>query len=283
MKTWLIAPWVSAHDLVALAKHADTLGFEGIMGADHGFIPQTMANGYLYTEDGRPPINGDMPYPDVWTSIAAMAMATKKLKFSTAVYVLPLRDPIEVAKATGTLALLSEDRLMLGVGVGWMKEEFDVYGVDFKTRGKRMDEMIDIMRKLWGGGYIEHHGDLFDFPPLQIAPMPGREIPILIGGDSSIALRRAARIGQGWIGVNSDFDDCRTKLIKLQDYRREYGRDKETFETVLPFSELNSTEKTAELQELGMTSVFFGFKDYTIPLADKLTKMEQYAHFCGLV
>jgi probable F420-dependent oxidoreductase len=276
MKIWFIAPWLPAEEMVELARHADALGFEGMMGADHGFIPQSMAYSYPYTQDGKPPISGDMPYPDIWTTIAAMAAATTTLKFSTAVYVLPLRHPIEVAKSLGTLARLSDNRVILGAGAGWMKEEFDVYGVDFKTRGKRMDEMIDVMRALWAGGYVEYHGEFFDFPPLQLAPAPDRNIPVYMGGTNKLALRRAARLGQGWIGAGNDIDEVPALLQTLEDLRCEYGRENEAFETVIAVNQLDQVEKLAELQEQGMTSTVFGFRDYRLPLADKLQQMDAF-------
>jgi probable F420-dependent oxidoreductase len=279
MKIWLIAPWCSAEDLVVLAKHAEALGFEGVMGADHGFVPKTMANAYLYSEDGKPPITGDMPYPDVWSSIGAMAAVTKHIKFSTAVYVLPLRHPIEVAKATGTLARLSDNRVILGAGSGWMKEEFDVYGVNFKTRGKRMNEMIDVMRKLWAGGYVEHRGGFFDFPPLQLAPAPTQSVPIYIGGASEPALKRAARLGQGWIGAGNDIDEVPEILQKLSDYRSEYSRDQEAFETVIAVNQLDQVDEVKRLEENGMTSTVFGFKDSTQPLSEKFKQMDAFAKF----
>lgn len=277
MKFWLIASWCTAEDSVELAKHAEDLGFEGIMGADHGFIPKSMENGYLYSDDGKPPINGDMPYPDIWSTIGAMAAVTKRIKFSTAVYVLPLRHPIEVAKATGTLARLSDNRVILGAGSGWMKEEFDVYGIDFKTRGKRMNEMIEVMRKLWGGGYVEHHGEFFDFPPLQLAPAPSQPVPIYIGGASNLALKRAARLGQGWIGAGNDVDEVPEILQKLNDYREEYGRDQEAFETVIAVNQLNEIDKVKRLEEQGMTSTVLSFTDYTMPLSEKLKQLDKFA------
>lgn len=277
MKFWLIVPWTPAEEMVELARHAESLGFEGIMGADHGFVPQSMANGYLYSDDGRPPISGEMPYPDVWTTIAAMAMVTERLKFSTAVYVLPLRNPIEVAKATGTLARLSDNRVILGAGAGWMKEEFDVYGVDFNTRGKRMNDMIEVMRKLWAGGYVEHHSEFFDFPPLQLAPAPSEPIPIYLGGDSKLALRRAARLGQGWIGAGNNIDEVPAILRQLSDFRHEYGRDKEPFETVIAVKQLEQVDAVRRLEEQGMVSAVFGFSDHSLPLNTKLKQMELFA------
>lgn len=277
MKVWLIAPWTRGQDMVELARHAEALGFEGIMGADHAFVPQSMAAGYLYSDDGRPPIDGDMPYPDVWTTIAAMAAATERLKFSTAVYVLPLRHPIEVAKALANLAHLSGDRVILGAGAGWMKEEFEVYGVDFHQRGKLLDESITVLRKLWRGGYVSHDGPLYPFPPLQITPALERPVPVYIGGASRAALRRAARLGQGWIGAGNDIDEVPPILRQLADYRAGFGRDSEPFETVIAVNQPQEIDKMKRLEEQGMTSAVFGVTDYTLPLADKLRAMDQFA------
>ena len=279
MKFWLIAPWLSAEEMIELARHAEEFGFEGIMGADHGFIPKVMAPDYLYTDDGTPPITGDLPYPEVWTTITAMAMATTRLKFSTAVYVLPLRNPIEVAKATGTIARISDNRLILGAGAGWMKEEFDAYQVDFKTRGKRMDETIEVLRKVWGGGYVEHHGEFFDYPELAVAPAPTEQVPIYIGGDSKLALRRAGRTGDGWIGAGNSIEEIPGILDQLNAYRREFGRDHLPFETVCPVQQINETERLKELEEQGLSSICFGFAhNHQIPLEEKRGQLEWFAN-----
>ena len=136
-----------------------------------------------------------------------MAAVTRRLRFSVAVYVLPLRNPFEVARATGTLAILSGNRFILGAGIGWMKEEFDIYGVDFRTRGKRFDEYLDVLQLLWRGGMVEYHGTHFDFPPLQISPAPDAPVPIFLGGASTAALARTARKADGWIGAGNTPDE----------------------------------------------------------------------------
>lgn len=128
---------------------------------------QSLAPDYPYSDNGRPPQTADSEYPDCFVSIAAMAAVTSTIRFTTGVYVLPLRNPIELAKATATLSILSRGRFVLGVGSGWMKEEFDIYGVDFKSRGGRFTESIEVLRKLWGGGMVDHHGDFFDFPAIM--------------------------------------------------------------------------------------------------------------------
>ncbi len=279
MKFWLIAPWVPAEELMQLAIMAEEYGFTGIMGADHGFVPKHMEASYLYSEDGKPPISGDMPYPDVWTSLAAMAAVTKSIKLSTAVYVLPLRHPIEIAKATGTIARISNNRLVLGAGAGWMKEEFDVYGVDFHSRGRRMDETIDLLRKLWQGGYVAHEGEFFKFPELAIEPAPTRPIPIYIGGESEPAFQRAARSCQGWIGAGNKIAEVAPILERLQHYRREAGTLEQEFETVIAIEELHETERLKELEEQGLTSVVFGYaRNYDASLGEKRTQMERFAN-----
>src|SRR6185503_4496640 len=112
------------------------------------------------------------------------AAVTTRLQFVTGVYILPLRHPLEVAKSVASIALLSGNRVGLGVGAGWMREEFDVLGREFKGRGKRLDEQIEVIRKVWRGGMVEHHGTHYDFPPLQMSPAPTALPPILIGGQS---------------------------------------------------------------------------------------------------
>jgi probable F420-dependent oxidoreductase len=219
-----------------------------------------------------------MPYPDVWTTIVAMASATTRLKFSTAVYVLPLRHPIEVAKATGTVARLSSGRLILGAGIGWMREEFDVFGVDFETRGRRTDECVEVLRKLWAGGCVEHHGEFFDFPELAITPAPEDPVPIYFGGSSRPALRRAARLGQGWIGAGNSIDEVSTLLDDLRSLRSEYGREEESFEVICPIMEIDQIDRLRELEAQGLSSICFGFgENYRLTLDEKRGLMLWFA------
>ena len=133
----------------------------------------------------------DAPWPDCWVAIAAMAQATERLRFGTSVYIGPLRDVVSLAKAVGTAAALAPGRIMCGLGAGWLREEFDAVGQDFESRGKRMDEMIEVLPLLWSGADIDFHGEHVHLPLLRMRP-PAGPVPILIGGNTGPALRRAA-------------------------------------------------------------------------------------------
>ncbi len=166
----------------------------------------------------------------------------------------------------------------MGAGAGWMKEEFAVHDVDFQSRGRRMDESIGVMRKLWAGGYVEHHGGFFDFPKLALAPAPDAPVPIYIGGSSKRALRRAAQLGQGWIGAGNSIEEVPAILDQLNTLRREYGRESEPFEVVCPIMQIDQIDTLRALEEQGLTSICFGFADnYGIPIEAKRGYMSWFA------
>jgi probable F420-dependent oxidoreductase len=234
MKLWQSLAFVEPDQLVPLARCVEECGFHGVLLSDHLAFPGTLASRYPYAPDGKPMFDGSVPFPDPWVTIAAMAQVTTRLRFATLVYVLPLREPLDVAKSAGTAALLSQDRLILGAGAGWMKEEFDAVGIDFKTRGSRFDEMIEVLRKLWSGRPVEHHGRHFDFPPLQLCPVPAKPVPIYIGGTSEAALRRAATLGDGWMGSGNLPEEVPGVLARLRELRKRAGREAEPFTPLVP-------------------------------------------------
>jgi len=217
---------------VALARAADAQGYDGIYISDHMFFPRDRRSRYTYStaEDGGPGWEADVDWPDVWCVISAMAAATSRIRFTTGVYVAPARDLITVAKAVGTTAVLSGNRVTLGVGVGWCKEEFDATGQDFSTRGRRLDDMIPALRALWGGGWVEYHGPHYDLPPLRLEPSPTAPIPIVCGGHSPAALRRAAVLCDGWVAAGAyPPEEARQHLKGLHEARRRAGREDEPF------------------------------------------------------
>jgi probable F420-dependent oxidoreductase len=282
MKFWQMLTWMEPEQILDVARFAEDVGFEGVMLGDHGVFPRDVKASYPYSADGKPPMTPDSWYPDCWATIGAISAVTKRIRFSVAVYVLPLRNVFEVARATGTLAILSNNRFILGAGIGWMKDEFDIYGVDFHTRGKRFDEMLDVLHKLWAGGMVEHHGPLIDFPPLQISPAPERAVPIFTGGATPIALKRAAYKADGWIGAGNSPDEVPPILAELKRLRREAGREDRSFETVIGLSTPPDLATFQRLHEQGMTGgVSYPFA-YTVgarsSLEQKKRAMEDFAN-----
>lgn len=245
---------LETQDYVAVAVAAEKAGFDSVALSDHVVYPQEFSSPYPYTPDGKPQFDPTWDFPDPWVTIGALASATTNLEFFTNVFVLPARNPINVAKAVGTAAALSGDRVSLGIGAGWLREEFDILEQSFKGRGKRLDEMIEVLHTVWGGGFVEHHGECFDFAPIDMRPAPSRQIPILVGGHSEIALRRAAR-NDGWIGVNYSLDELSGYASQLHEFRREAGRSAEPFEMVVSVRAAPDASTIEKLEELGVTTI----------------------------
>ena len=154
------------------------------------------------------------PWPDPWVTIAFLAGQTTTLRFFTNIYVLPARPPVAVAKLVGTAAVLSGNRVALGIGMGWMEEEFEAMEQPFAGRGRRADEMLDVIRTLWTGEVVEHHGAHYDLPPLEVQPVPSEPVPVWVGGTSDAALRRAAR-NDGWISDLHTTDELRAIRARI--------------------------------------------------------------------
>ena len=217
MKFWQSLAYSEPDQLIGIARICDELGFDGAFVSDHMFYPKDFEKKYPYSEDGDPGFTAETPWPDSWVSIASMAAVTTKLRFTTFIYLLGLRNPIEVAKSTSTLGLMTDNRFALGVGAGWMREEFEAMGVEFKTRGKRLDESIEVLHKLWSGELVEHHGDHFNFDPLLICPVPQKRVPVWVG--ESVVLPCA--VPQALATAGSALGKPRTKRWR---YSANFGR-----------------------------------------------------------
>jgi probable F420-dependent oxidoreductase len=281
MKFWQFLPFTEVDQLVGIAQIAEEVGFHGVLLGDHVLFPEKLDSRYPYAPDGRPGFGAGTPWPDPWVTIAAMAAVTARLRFGTGVTVLALRDPFQVARTVGTAAVLSGSRVVLGVGTGWMREEFDRCGVDFATRGRRTDEMIDVLRTLWRGGMVEHHGPLFDFDRLEVAPAPAEPVPIWVGGNSRPALRRAARLGDGWIGAGHAPDAIPAAMETLWALRREAGREHLPFETIVSVGAPPDRDLYRRLEDAGVTGVLhWPFRYWLGPtssLAQKRVGLERFA------
>lgn len=281
MKFWQAVSFTEPEQLVEVAAIAEQVGFDGILVSDHLFFPEKLASKYPYTPDGVPGFTPDTAWPEPFSLVGAMAAVTRRIRFATMVYILPLRHPLEVAKASATLDVLSSGRFILGTGAGWMKEEFDQLGVDFHTRGTRFDESIDVLRKLWCGGMVEHHGRFFDFPRLQMSPAPSRSVPIYVGGASPAALRRTAVRGDGWLGNGSDPDEATRMLVEIARLRREAGRERLPFEAIVPLTMPPDADVLRRLEDQGahgtVSYPFLYTLGPTSTIAEKRRYLEGYA------
>jgi probable F420-dependent oxidoreductase len=227
--------------LIEAAQAAERLGFESLWRPDHLVLPIQRSNSYPYRADGVAPLDTGWPIVDALTAFAFIAAVTTTIRMGTAVYILPLRHPIVTARSVLGIDRLSRGRMMLGIGVGWLEEEFRVAGQDFKTRGARTDEIIDILKKVWTESEPEFHGRYYDFAPIKFEPKPYARPhpPIVVGGETEAALRRAACRGDGWYGVSHGPEEMREFRDRLLALRREYGRDHEPFEISVNSRELD--------------------------------------------
>lgn len=255
MKFWQSLQFAATGDLPELARciERDT-PFHGVFLGDHTVYPERLLTPYPYTPDGKVLWAAETHWPDIGAVLGAMGAVTRRLHFVTGVYILPLRHPVDVAKMMATVSILSNARAALGIGVGWMEDEFRAAGIDFKTRGKRCDEMIEVMRRLWEGRMVEYHGRHFEFPPSQLSPVPKGRIPIYVGGDSGPAMRRAALRGDGWISSGLSPDTILSSADTVRTLLTEAGRNTEEFEFVASLRP--NLELIKRLRDGGVTSIF---------------------------
>lgn len=265
-----------------LARACDDAGWDAMVVPDSICYPRDSDSTYPYTADGNREFLDGKPFIEPFVLIPALAAITERLRFHTFVVKLAIRQPVLVAKQAASVAVLSGNRFGFGVGLSPWPEDFTVTGTEWKGRGRRMDEMIDVMRGLWTGDYFEYHGEHYDLPAVKIAPVPTEPIPLLIGGQSDAALRRAARVGDGWMHAGmGDGSDLGAHLARLAELRAEYGRDDQPFEVHVISLDGYSVDGVRRLEDLGVTDVIVGFRDpYTMPdtpLQPKLDALRQFA------
>jgi probable F420-dependent oxidoreductase len=279
-----------------LAVEAERAGFDSFTVPDSVCYPRVSDSRYPYTPDGDRRFLEDRPFLEPFALIPALAAVTERLRFTTFVVKLPIRSPVLVAKQAASLAVLSGNRFAFGVGLSPWPEDFAVCGQEWSTRAARMDEMIAIVRGLlrpagpaadgeaagWcPGAYFEYHGRHYDLPSVKICPVPSRPLPILIGGHAEPALRRAARLGDGWMHAGGDADALGAMIGRLAALRRELGREREPFEIHAIALDAYSVDGVRRLEELGVTDAIVGFRNAyerdTQTLAQKIDALRAYA------
>ena len=278
MKFYVSSAFLEAGEIIEIARAADELGYEGMAMPDHVVNLETLATPYPYTEDGErrwPPYTD---WLDPWVLVGSLAQVTSRLKFVTTVYIPAMRDPYSAAKAIGTAACLSGGRVELGIGVGWCEEEFDLLGQQFAKRGRRTDEMLELMKALWQPGWTEFDGEFYRTPRLEMTPTPPR-IPIYAGGLSDIALRRAAR-NDGWIGDLITLDQALTSVQRVRELRAAKGLTMEGFRVLTPLMDAFTIEHFERATAGGIDSVVtMPWMFYSGPkatLAEKIDGMRRF-------
>ena len=208
-----------------LTREADRLGYESVWMPEHLVIPVGMT-GSPHAGAEHPPIPPDVPVFDVFAYLSFLAGQTEQIHFGTQVYNIGLRHPFIVARAVATLDVVSNGRLEFGIGASWLEAEWEAVGLDFASRGRRVDESIEVCRRLWSEEVVEHHGEFFDFGPVMFEPKPTHAPwpPLHIGGDGPAALRRAALVGDGWIPMNHALEQIPASATRIAQLREAAGR-----------------------------------------------------------
>ena len=239
-----------------VAALADELGFESLWFPEHLVFPIEMAGSPMPGEE-HPPIPPETPLYDAFGMLCYLAGRTSQIRLGTNVYLLGLRHPFVAARAIATLDHVSGGRAEVGVGAGWLRSEWTVTGLDPRTRGRRLDEAIGVCRSLWTEEVIEHHGEFYDFDPVRFEPKPIQQPhpPIHVGGESEPALRRAARLGDGWLGLHHTPESVVEPIARLAELRREYGRADQPFEIIVG-GDVSSRDDVARWQDAGVTRLY---------------------------
>lgn len=266
-----------------LARAAEDAGYDSMVIPDSLCYPEHSDSTYPYTADGSREFLEDKPFIDPFMLIAALGAVTTRLRFTTFVVKLPIRHPVLVAKQVGSVAALTGNRFGFGVGTSPWPEDYDVCDVPWARRGRRMDEMLDIIRGLLAGDFFEYHGEIFDLQSIKMTPAPTAPVPILLGGHGEAALERAARVGDGWMHGGGDPAELPGLLDRLTALRAEYGRERDPFEIHVISMDAYTRDGVRRLEDMGITDVIVGFRwPYVVgpdtePLQDKLDALRRFA------
>ena len=210
----------------AFAMHAERLGFSTLWAPEHVVLVDQYQSHYPYSAQGKFPAPTDAPIADPFLTLCTLASVTERIRLGTAICLVPEHNPLVLAKVIATLDCLSEGRFMLGVGVGWLEEEFRALGISWERRAQRTREYIEAMRRLWSEPLSSYHGEFVNFEKVRSNPKPprGAALPVFFGGESGPALRRVAEYGNGWIGFNLTPGEAAAKIGRIEEQLRANGR-----------------------------------------------------------
>jgi probable F420-dependent oxidoreductase len=265
-----------------LAIAADQSGYTSFTIPDSICYPEESDSTYPYTPDGNREFLEGKPFIEPFSLIPALGAVTERLRFTTFVVKLPIRLPVIVAKQVSSIAVLTNNRFGFGVGLSPWPEDFAVTGQDWKSRGRRLNEMIEIIRGLCSGEYFSYKGEYYEIPSIKLTPAPSVPVPIMVGGHADVALRRAARLGDGWMHAGGDPKLLGTYMKKLNEFRREYGTENKPFEIHVISMDAFTIDGVKRLEDEGVTDVIVGFRNAyevdTMSLDAKLAALERFAN-----
>jgi probable F420-dependent oxidoreductase len=243
----------------ALGQACEDAGIESVWTVEHVVVPEGYQSAYPYDPSGKMPGPEDSPIPDPLIWLTQLGAVTSTVKLGTGILILPQRNPLVLAKMCATLDQLSGGRLVLGVGAGWLREEFDALGIPFEKRGKRLDDYIGALRAAWGDQPASYDGEFTSFDPLYVIPQPvDHTVPIVIGGHSEAAARRAGRLGDGFFPGRASEESLITLIELMREAAEEAGRDPDAIEVTAGSAAIFGEDPAgavARLEEIGVHRV----------------------------
>jgi probable F420-dependent oxidoreductase len=217
--------------MVALAQKAEAVGLESVWTFEHAIVPNDYSSKYPYSADGKMGVTPDTNFVDPLVALSTIAQATKRVRLGTGVNILPQTNPLLLAKQAASLDFVSGGRFMLGVGIGWLKEEFAAMGTPFEKRGARFDDYVAAMRTVWSGETVEHQSERLHWTGFKSYPVPLQSpLPVVIGGSKGKAFERIAKYGEGWFAPTVSADQLKPMLKQLEEACAAEGRDPKSVE-----------------------------------------------------
>ena len=283
MKFTYHATMCAPDQYLPLALATEEAGFDGFTFPDSICYPEEGSDVYPYNDDGTREFLDGVPFLEPFVAIPYLAARTEKLHYTTSVIKLAIRQPVIVAKQLSSLAVMLGDRFALGVGISPWPEDFEACQIPWEKRGKRMDEMMEIISGLMSGEYFGYEGEIFNIAPLKLCPVPEHHVPLLVGGHAKPALRRAARLGDGWVSAGSSLEELQSMIGQIEEFRKEYNRDTGEFQYHAMTEAAYSAQGLDDLTGAGVTEVIIAFrnpydgKPDTQSLEEKIGMINWYA------
>ena len=259
MKIGLIPVNIGVTDInvmTGMAQRAEQLGYESVWTFEHVIVPVDYESKYPYNSSGKMGAEPESPFVDPLIALTAIAAKTQTIRLGTGVNILSEVNPLLFAKQTASLDVLSGGRLLLGIGIGWLREEFDAMGVPFERRGARFDDYVQAMRKVWSGDVVEHQSEFLNWSNFKSYPVPAQSpLPLIMGGNKGKIFERIARYGNGWFVPGSDPDEIKSMLEQLRSVCEQEQRDPEEIEITVMWPGQGGKDAVGQLAEIGVHRV----------------------------